>query len=139
MDFPQVAFVVLFLMWCATVAVACGVVRTVWLRELRAAAGHNEQLTRELGRLHEFYRTALERIGTTLQTGRPEVPEAIVTHEDDAEMRVRAQVSQETIERGIAQLRRAYESANIKPPSDAELREEALMLSVGVSPSPAFR
>lgn len=131
MDFTELAFTLFFLAWCATVAVSCGAIRTLWLRVLRDAAVHNE----ELQKVHDFYKTALTHIGTTAQTGRPEIPAAVVTFEDDAELRVRAAIADDTIRRGMAEMRAAYQAARMPVPDDTALRAEVESLLAGESPA----
>jgi phosphoglycerate-specific signal transduction histidine kinase len=125
---------VLFAMWVITLIVAAAAVRTIWLRELGAAARNAEQHHREIEHLHQFYEKALEAIGHTMSYGQPTLQPAVVTEQPDAETHLRRTISEQTIQRGMADLKSGYEAAGLNNIPEERLRDEVLQLMSGISP-----
>lgn len=110
-----------------------------WMRERE----HERILIDTETRLHAMYERMMatqvrvfEQSVRLVQYGAPEPQAAaIADREPDAELTVRMAVREDTIRRGVTELRRAYQAVGIVM-SDDELRAEAESMVQGVSPAP---
>lgn len=117
---------------------------TTNLREQSASIYHEtaERHAAEVTRLHELYgrmldqqstvqKVAIEQLMHLVQFGMPTKTEAVVSdREPDAETRLARRVTQETLDKAVANLRREYEKIGV-PVTDEELRTEAQTIMTG--------
>jgi hypothetical protein len=117
-----------------------------WIDEEREARIRREAY---IERVHQQYlddmrealraereRTAPDYLGfaRTLVTGSPTVQEAQSFQTLEPEVRARMDADQKAIERGINDLRQAYESSGLRVPTDDELRAEVEAIMRGEPP-----
>lgn len=84
----------------------------------------------EIAALHDFYRTALQQVGNTVQFGTPTPEKAEIDFEPTPEMQLGRAIQEDTIARGIEALRQEYDAAGIRI-TDEELRAEVVAIATG--------
>lgn len=106
-----------------------------YFTERRFAQRMDEAHVRE----RETWKLQLEAVARSLHYGSPTRPEAVVIEpEPDVEERAQRAFGQEAIENGKARLREEYEKIGVFNLDDDALRDEAISMLFGASPSPSI-
>jgi hypothetical protein len=121
-------------LWAVIATIVALAEAVVWWALARAHAREIAEWRAMPDRVNAVWLATLEKMGNVRDLGTPTPPPVTVSREIDAEERVQRMVSEDTIQRGMQQIRAMYSAANMRPPEDDVLRSEAISMLGGNEP-----